>query len=120
MKCLELCSQHERMTQSDQIPGSVSAPDDAVLDAYSRAVISAAETVSPSVVNIEAHHRSRGAGTDSRRPHERRGSGSGFIFTPDGFILTNSHVVHHAAKPEATLSDGRRFQAELGRASCRE
>src|SRR5216117_1881812 len=101
------------MTQSDQIPGSVSAPDDAVLDAYSRAVISAAETVSPSVVNIEAHHRSRGGGTDPRRPHERRGSGSGFIFTPDGFILTNSHVVHHAAKLEATLSDGRRFQADL-------
>jgi len=113
MKGLELGSQHERMTQSDQIPGSVSAPDQAVLDAYSRAVISAAETVSPSVVNIEAHHRSRGGGTDSRRPHERRGSGSGFIFTPDGFILTNSHVVHHAAKLEATLSDGRRFQADL-------
>jgi len=81
MKGLELGSQHERMTQSDQIPGSVSAPDQAVLDAYSRAVISAAETVSPSVVNIEAHHRSpipagltRGAGVAPGSSSRRTGS----------------------------------------------
>ena len=113
MKGLELGSHRERMTQSDQIPESMSAPDDAILDAYSKAVIRAAETVSPSVVNIEVRHRSRGGATDPRRPDEMRGSGSGFIFTPDGFILTNSHVVHHAARLEATLSDGRRFQADL-------
>jgi S1-C subfamily serine protease len=88
--------------------------DDELLDAYSRAVISAAEMVSPAVVNIDVRQRPRGQqATELRRPPEMRGSGSGFIFTPDGFIMTNSHVVHQASGIEATLSDGRRFQADL-------
>src|SRR3989454_9039620 len=88
--------------------------DDDVLDAYSRAVISAAEKVSPSVVYIEVQQpvRSR-RGNTPRMPQEARGSGSGFIFTPDGFILTNSHVVHGAKKIEVTVSDGHKYQADL-------
>ena len=88
--------------------------DDDVLDAYSRAVISAAEKVSPSVVYIEVEQPVRSRRPNVPRiPQERRGSGSGFIFTPDGFILTNSHVVHGAKKIEVTLADGHKHQADL-------
>jgi len=88
--------------------------DDELLDAYSRAVITAAEKVSASVLNLEVHQPSqRGQAADPRFPQSARGHGSGFIFTPDGFILTNSHVVHKASKIEVTLTDGRRFQADL-------
>lgn len=89
--------------------------DDELLDAYSRAVVGAAERVSPSVVNIEVRERTRGEGRTSprRQQPERGGSGSGFVFTPDGFILTNSHVVHNAASLDVTLNDGQRYQAQL-------
>jgi S1-C subfamily serine protease len=85
-----------------------------VMDAYSRAVITAAEKVSPSVVYIEVEQAARSRRPNiPRMPQERRGSGSGFIFTPDGFILTNSHVVHGAKKIEVTLTDGHKYQADL-------
>src|SRR6202034_1192003 len=83
--------------------------NDSLLDAYSRAVTSAVERISPSVVNIEVH-QSAGR-TRSGEPRERRGGGSGFVFTPDGLIITNSHVVHNAQRIDVTLSDGRRMPA---------
>jgi S1-C subfamily serine protease len=88
--------------------------DDDAMDAYSRAVITAAEKVSPSVVYIEVQQpvRNRRANVP-RMPQEARGSGSGFVFTPDGFILTNSHVVHGATKIYVTVSDGHKYQADL-------
>jgi len=88
--------------------------DDQLLDAYSKAVTAAAEKVSPSVVNIEVAQRlDHQYPSSARAPAERRASGSGFVFTPDGFILTNSHVVHRASELGITLSDGRRFAAQL-------
>jgi S1-C subfamily serine protease len=85
--------------------------DAPLLDAYSEAVIRAAERVSPSVVNVEVGRRHReGASSRGRQGH---GSGSGFVLTPDGFILTNSHVVHDADEVHVTLQDGFRSAADL-------
>jgi len=88
--------------------------DDPVLDAYSQAVINVAEHVSPAVVNIEVQsQRGSVSRSDPHLAPEVRGNGSGFLFTPDGFILTNSHVVHEAAQLMVTLADGRRAEADL-------
>jgi S1-C subfamily serine protease len=106
----------ENRYQSSE-PGAPPTPgerDGELLDAYSSAVVRAAESVSPSVVFIEVAKRSSdGRNLNDAGPGELRGSGSGFIFTPDGLILTNSHVVHDASQLAVTLSDGRRMSAAI-------
>ncbi len=91
-------------------PAGGALSDSALLDAYSQAVVSAAEKISPSVVKIEAVHL---ATTSSGKAREHQGGGSGFVFTPDGLILTNSHVVHGATRLAASLPDGRHFPAHI-------
>lgn len=90
--------------------GAVPA-DGCLLDAYSAAVTGAVERISPSVAHIEVHQNV--GQRRSGEPRERQGGGSGFVFTPDGLILTNSHVVHDAARIAVTLSDGRHMPASL-------
>jgi S1-C subfamily serine protease len=90
--------------------------DEELLDAYSRAVIGVVEQVGPAVVRVDRAARTPAARTpgESRRARARsEGSGSGFIFTPDGLILTNSHVVSGAERLDVTTADGRRCNADV-------
>jgi S1-C subfamily serine protease len=87
--------------------------EDEIFDAYSKAVIHAAETVSPAVVNIEVSQRASATADGEAREGRPDGSGSGFVFTPDGYVMTNSHVVHGAKQIRVTTSDGRQLRAEL-------
>ena len=79
------------------------AEDLALFDAYSRAVIGAVDTVGPAVLHLQVSGLKDGAG----------GAGSGVVFTPDAYVLTNSHVVSGARKIEATFPDGRSLAANL-------
>ncbi len=104
-------------TNSNQAPAPRPQNGDLeLLDAYSAAVIKVVDQVSPAVVRVDiAHHmRSRRWDRSRRqdRPEQVTGSGSGVIFTPDGFILTNSHVIHRAASIKVILQDGREFEGQ--------
>ncbi len=89
-------------------------PDDKeAMDAYSKAIINAAEKIGPAVVYIDVKQLVNPRQGENHPPVERPGAGSGFIFTPDGFILTNSHVVHNSTSIEVTTVDGGHYAAQL-------
>jgi len=74
-----------------------------LLDAYSQAVIGVVKNVGPAVISVTSRHDASGGG----------GMGSGFLITPDGFALTNSHVVHGRERLKATTQDGDTLDATL-------
>lgn len=90
-------------------PDRQTVNEDELLDSYSRAVSGAVTRVGPSVVNISVVGEVR----TQRGPFEVRGAGSGFLLAPDGYILTNNHVVERAHQLEASLPDGRSFPVEV-------
>jgi S1-C subfamily serine protease len=75
--------------------------DDTLLDAYSAALVRAVEAASPAVVHVRADFPGQ------KGQLVASGSGSGFVLSPDGFVLTNSHVVHDATRILAQTADGR-------------
>jgi S1-C subfamily serine protease len=102
----------ENVSLSEDFSASHKEPvnDDELLDSYSRAVSGVAKSVGPSVLKIEVEGKVRPRGRSSEG---QTGSGSGFLFTPDGFVITNSHVVHDAKKITTTFQDGRSLPAHL-------
>lgn len=88
-----------------------SYPDAELLDAYSRTVVNVARQVSDAVIHIKVEKRGKKAAAgQGRQPY---GSGSGFIISSDGLIVTNSHVVNGAEKMEVNLQDGRQYSAYI-------
>jgi S1-C subfamily serine protease len=101
MTGLQFISRANDASERSPIGDGLVTPDISLLDAYSRAVIHGVELSGPAVVKIDVH------------TEQGQGSGSGFVFASDGFILTNSHVVHQARQVSVTFPDGREFSAEL-------
>lgn len=99
------------LTHSENSPDnpfqSSTYSDDELLDAYSQTVVGVAQRVSDAVVQIQAHKPSRRGNSN-----QAGSTGSGFIISSDGLVVTNSHVVSGAQKVDVYLQDGRRFVAK--------
>lgn len=115
-------TQFVSFTDASSQPGSSAEQDPILLDAYSNTVVNVAKKVSPSVVQIKVSARNQEHNSPNqpgRRPGSSRpgnndgGSGSGFVISTDGYIITNNHVVAGASTIQVGLPDGREFGATL-------
>ncbi len=93
----------KNLIENLELPTDETSADDYLLDSYSRTVIGVAQRISPAVVNIGV----------LKVRKEQSGAGSGLIITPDGYVLTNEHVVHGANLIEVRLNDGRKMDAQI-------
>ena len=100
---------------SAEAAGAACPPDEKeILDAYSQAVVSVVEKVGPAVVHIGVKQKRRqGEGRRRQRQEEPEGSGSGVVIAPDGYVVTNSHVVHGATSIKVSLADGMNYPAQV-------
>jgi len=104
--------EHQVRLVSDEHRGAAPSPSPSedptaeLLDAYSRVTVGVSEKVCPSVVSVEVLRL-------TGRRGGRGGNGSGFVFRPDGYLLTNSHVVHAADLIQITFPDGKQMPADL-------
>jgi len=97
----------DTISEEAESPTGSPVSDDALLDSYSRTVTGVVEKVASAVVNIRVRHGGHA------RQDGPGGTGSGFVIAPDGYVLTNSHVVHNASRFEVTVADGQVFSATL-------
>jgi S1-C subfamily serine protease len=115
---LQLVSNSVSASEQTADVRSASNDDAELLDAYSRVVVDAVERVGPAVAHLEvwtSDSPSRGRRVRSSADGQQipSGTGSGFVFTPDGFMLTNSHVIEHATRIRATFADGTAYDAHV-------
>lgn len=96
-----------------QHPFRTSHNDGQLLDTYSQTVISVAKKTSDAVVQIQVKKKPTTQKQRTRKPQNPFGTGSGFIISSDGFIVTNSHVIKGAEKITVNLQDGRHLPAQL-------
>jgi S1-C subfamily serine protease len=101
---------HSSLERSSSSTGSYDASgvsDTELLDAYSRAVIAVVDSVGPAVVSISTGKNTRDSDIT------QAGAGSGFVITPDGYILTNSHVISNVSRIEVVFTNGKRLGATI-------
>ncbi len=107
---LDFIATENSIDQTYQTPTN---PDVPLLDAYSRTIVHVSKNVSPAVVQIKVKKKAGSQRNRRRQQREPYGTGSGFIISSDGFIVTNSHVVNQAQQIGVALQDGREMPAKL-------